>query len=144
MPARTTNVINGTDLLLFIDATHVIGHSTTCSMTLSADMRDVSNKDSAGWKAVLPGQKNWTAQAEGLTVFSDTYNLKYMMDLIVNKTPVSLKLTTPNPTGDYTWAGSAYVTSVNMNGANEANSTFSVSFQGTAALTITDPLLGGG
>jgi predicted secreted protein len=103
-------------------------------------MRDVSNKDSAGWKAVLPGQKNWTMQGEGLTVFADSYNMKYLMDLIINKTVVSLKMTTPNPSGDYIITGTGYPTSVNMSGANEANSTFSVSFQGTGALLITDPL----
>ena len=143
MPSRTTNVINGTDLLLYIDATNVIGHSTTCSLTLNADMRDVSNKDSVGWKAVLPGMKNWTCQAEGLTVFADTYNMKYLMSLIINKTVVAIKFTTLNTTGDYSWTGNAYVTSVNVSASNEANSTFSVSFQGTGALTINDPLGGG-
>jgi len=133
----TAGVINGTDLLVYIDATHPIGYSTTCSLALNADMRDVSNKDSAGWKAVLPGQKNWTVSCEALVVMATgSYNLKYMMDCIVNKTAISLLFKTAN-TGDVIFSGNAYVTSCNISAANEANTTMSISFQGTGALGIT-------
>ena len=138
--ARTTGVINGTSLLVYIDATHPIGYSTNASLALNADMRDISNKDSAGWKAVLPGQKNWTINCEALVIFTESYNLAYIMNLIIAKITVSIKIATSNIAGDYYFSGSAYVTSCNMNAGNEANATFTVNFQGTGALTLTDPL----
>jgi TP901-1 family phage major tail protein len=135
--APTTGVINGTDLLVYIDATHTIGYSTTCSLALNADMRDTSNKDSAGWKAVLPGMKNWTVSCDALVIMTkSTYNLSYMMGLIVNKTLVNLQFATANA-GDVIFAGTAYVTSCNLSAANEANATMSISFQGTGALSVT-------
>ena len=139
--APTSGVINGTDLLVYIDSTHTIGYSTTCSLQLNCDMRDVSNKDSAGWKAVLPGQRNWTVSCEALAVMekttggATTYNLKYLMDCIVNKTAISLKFCTAN-TGDIVFSGSAYVTACSISAPNEANSTMSISFQGTGALGV--------
>jgi predicted secreted protein len=132
----TAGVVNGTDLLVYIDSTHPIGYSTTCSLALNCDMRDVSNKDSAGWKAVLPGMKNWTVSCEALVIMTgSTYNLKYMMDCIVNKTAISLKFATINGS-DVVFSGSSYVTSCNVSAANEANTTLSISFQGTGALTV--------
>jgi len=107
MAARTQNVINGTDLLVYIDSTHTIGYSTSCSLTLNADMRDISNKSSAGWKAVLPGQKNWAVTCEGLTIFTQTYNLAYLTNLIINKTSVNLKFATSNQSGDPYYSGTS-------------------------------------
>lgn len=132
----TAGVINGTDLLVYIDASHPIGYSTTCTIALNADMRDTSNKDSAGWKKVVPGQKNWTISCEALASYASTYNLKYLMDLILNKTAVSIKVSTANPSGDAVFSGTAYVTSCNVTAANEANGTLSVQFQGDGALSL--------
>lgn len=138
--SRTSGVLNGTDLALY-NNTYLIGTSTTCSLSVSADMRDTSNKDSAGWKAVLVGQKSWTVSVEGLVAHSVSYNYAYLFGLWTNKTAVSVVLkSVSNAAGDYYWSGSGYITSLSMNAANEQNITYSLSIQGTGALTQTDPL----
>lgn len=141
MPAaRSTTILNGTDLLLYVDSTHVIASSTTCGITVNRDMRDISNKDSAGWKAVLPGQGNWTASCEALMFANSSYNYAYLMGAIIAKTSFSLKFQTTNAAGDVYYSGSAYLTSVSITAQNEQNGTLTANFQGTGALAITDPL----
>ena len=48
-----TGLVNGTDLLLKIgtDATNevIVAYSTSCSLELSMDEIDQTNKDSGGW-----------------------------------------------------------------------------------------------
>lgn len=138
--AKTVGVINGTMLLVYIDSTHPIALSTTCSLVLNSDMRDISNKDAAGWKKVLPGMKNWTVSCEGLVAYDTSYNYQYLLAAQLAGTAFSLSFKSTNTAGDYYFSGSAYITTVNLTAQNEANATFSVSFQGSGALTLTDPL----
>jgi len=133
--AVTADVINGTDLLLY-DNTHPFAGSTTCSMQVSNDMRDTTNKDSAGWKTVLPGGRSWTISCEGLVSFDQTYNYVYLLNFIINKTRIALKFKTSNASDTY-FSGYAYLTSISMDAGNNANTTFSAQFQGDGALTIT-------
>ena len=139
--SRTSGVINGTDLAVY-NSTNLIGASTTCSLQMSADMRDTSNKDTAGWKKVLPGQKSWTVSTEGLVAHSVSNNFAYLFGLWSAKTALTLNFrSVSNYAGDYYWSGTAYITSLSLNAGNEQNVTFSVSFQGDGVLTQTDPLV---
>ena len=138
--ARTNAVLNGTDLGIYTGTGTpvLIGLATTCSITLNRDMRDVSNKDSAGWKALLTGQKNWQASTEMLYNPSSTNGFIALFNAWFNGT--LLTLTIKNSSQDYYWVGTAYVTSVSLNAPNEGNVTASVTLQGTGAFTMTDPL----
>lgn len=136
MPSRTTGIINGTDFTLY-NSTTKIGNATSCAVQVARDMRDTSNKDSSGWKAVLPGQGNWSVSVEGLISLDGTTNYIYLLNLLINKTAVTAIFKTAN-SADYYLTGSGYVTSVSATSPNEANATFSVNIQGTGALTVVD------
>lgn len=140
--ARSTGVINGTDLGLYVAGSPtLLGASTSCTINLNRDMRDTSNKDSAGWKKVLPGQKSWTVSAEGLFIPNGTNNYYTLYTAWAAGTALTLTWKViSNPTGDMSYAGTAYITSLSKNAPNEGNVTYSVSFQGDGAITPTDPL----
>ena len=138
--ARTNAVLNGTDLGVYTGVSPVlIALATTCTLNVNRDMRDTSNKDSAGWKQVLTGQRSWTVTAECLYNPSSTNGWGATL-YAAWKDGTLLTLTIKNGTQDYYWSGTAYITSMSMNAPNEGNVTYSVSFQGTGALTQTDPL----
>ena len=139
--AKSPGVINGSDFLLYIDASHPIGLSTSGSVALTSDMRDISNKDTVGWAAYLPGIKKWTASCEALTAFDKTYNYFYLMNLQIQKTLISFSLKTSNADNEVI-SGTVYINSIQLNAPNEQNTTFSISFQGTGQLTAVAP--GGG
>lgn len=140
--ARSTGVISGTDLGVYLSST-LIGASTSCSISLSRDMRDTSNKDSAGWKKVLPAMKSWTVSCEGLFIPGGTGNYYSLYTSWAAGTALTISWkVTSNTAGDITYSGTAYITSLAKSGPNEANVTYSVSFQGDGAITPTDPLGG--
>ena len=130
----SAGVINGTDFLFYIDATHPIGLSTNCSLQLTTEMRDTSNKDVPGWDASLPGKKKYTLSCDALAAFDNTYNLDYLLDLQINKTLISWTMKTSN-TANHSYSGTAWITSVQANMPHEGNVTFTISMQGTSSLT---------
>jgi TP901-1 family phage major tail protein len=139
--ARTNAIINGTDLGVY-DGGTLIALSTTCTMTLNRDMRDTSNKDSAGWKTGLPGQKSWTISTEGLYNPSSTKGMITLFNAWTLGTVLTITVKEAGTPGtqDYYWSGTAYVTSLSANAPNEGNVTFSCTLQGTGAWAMTDPL----
>lgn len=134
MPA-TAGILNGTDLCVYSGA-NKIAYSDSCKLSLNMSMRDTSNKDSAGWETCLPGNRGWTIEASGLVALDTLYNLAYLMNLIINKTSVSLKFKTANDS-DYYFEGSGYVTSIGIDAGTEQNVKYSISFKGTGALALT-------
>ena len=48
----TTGVFNGTDLILKVEST-TLGHTTSCTLTLSNDLPDATTKDSSGFSEVI-------------------------------------------------------------------------------------------
>lgn len=136
--AKTAGVINGTDLIISISGTHPIAKSTTCGLQFTTEMRDCTNKDTAGWKAFLPGVKTWQMSAEMLFCFDQTYNGAYLTAAQIAKTLFTLYFKTSNTDNEYFY-GTAYITSCQMNAGTEANVSFTVQFQGTGALTLYTP-----
>lgn len=59
----TVGVFNGTNLLLKFAADGgspaSIGHSTSCSLSLSNDLPEATTKDSSGFQEVISGVKKW-------------------------------------------------------------------------------------
>jgi predicted secreted protein len=98
-------------------------------------MRDTSTKASSGWKAVLPGQRSWQIETQGLVALDSTYNIAYLLALITNKTKVHLYWRTAN-VDDYYYHGYAYLTSVSSDAPNQGNSGYQASFIGDGALTL--------
>jgi TP901-1 family phage major tail protein len=141
--ARTQGVLNGTDLLIYVNSI-VISYATTGKISFTADMRDTTNKDSGGWKSILPGLKSWGVEGSGFVTLGDIepqiedYNLSFLFGLIADKTRVTLKFKTAN-TADYYFQGYAYLTSVSADAPNEANTTYSMSFAGDGELHLYDP-----
>lgn len=60
---------NGTDIILLIDG-QVAGAVTTNDFNLSAEMLDVTNKDTQGWRKVQPAKKSFNCSIEGFVLES--------------------------------------------------------------------------
>jgi len=132
--AQTTGIINGTDLLVYVDGV-AVAHAVSHSLDMGMGIRDSSTKSSAGWKAVKPGQRNWNVSGEHLYAFDATFGATGLMSLWTDRTEVTIKLATSN-SANLRFSGKAYLTSLVLNAPNEENSTFSFAFEGTGALTL--------
>ena len=124
-----------------------IAMATSCQFHIASQMEDSSTKDSTGdWQEQEVVGLSWDASTESpVTLVDNGTNGELPQDLlslIINKTKVTLTFDqtagTNNRTGQNSAikrSGQAYVTDVNITAQNRANSTCSVKFTGTGALS---------
>lgn len=130
----TTGPFNGTNLLLYAAGT-AIAYSKSCSLTANVATIDCTSKTSAGVTDILPGLSDWSVDCEGVVCLDQTTNAEYLDGLRSGKTRVMLKFST-NTSGDGYWHGYAYLTSISISAPMEDVVTFSASFAGDGALTL--------
>jgi predicted secreted protein len=127
-------VINGKNFLVYVNG-EAIAASKSCKLTLSHDVRDTFTKDDSGWKTNAEGAKSWNVSVDGLVAFDASgYTLDDLTNLVINRTQVHVKFMT-GTSGNKYWHGQGYIKSVDIDASNEESTSFSASFEGTAALT---------
>lgn len=131
----TTGIVNGTDLRIYVDG-EVVGHATSCSISLSMETRDILTKDLVGgYTTAKPGRRSWSGSTEGLLAYdAPGQKVSDLVTLFNNGTEIIVRFTT-DETGDTYWEGTALPTSIELGGPVEDNSTYSVSFTGVGNLT---------
>lgn len=140
--AASANPINATNYVLKISTDggttfNALAELQNATLSTSMETRDTTTKDSAGWRELGEGLRQWSMTGSGLVVFAPSGSMLAPDDvftLLGNRTKVTLQFTTAN-TGDYEWEGDAYVTELSLEGGTEDNLTFSVTFEGTGPLT---------
>jgi len=137
-------LINGTDLIVKVgvDAAGevIIAHATNCSLDISMSERDITTKDSAGWKEIAGGLREWSLSSDSLYDATDLGATKTdfvgLFDLVDARTKVFIEFNLLSPvTGDYLYTGEGYITSLSLSGGTEETATYSVSINGTGDLT---------
>lgn len=130
----TTGIMNATLIAVYVGGTK-ISHATEGSISLSMDTRDTTTKDSSGNRELLESTKSWSMSAGAMYADDATQGVNALMTSWENRSTVTVKFSTEVSGDDY-WEGSAHVTSVEVSGGVEDNVTYSVSFEGTGALTF--------
>ena len=119
-------------------------HSQSVTLDVSMDTIDITTKDSSGRQELLTGLTSFSLSSDGLmdfnpTTVADTEFDELFLQAYTNRTKVQFifTLATTN-TGDYTFSGSGVVTALSISGGVEDAPTYSVSIQGSGALTKND------
>ena len=125
-------------------------YSTECTLSLSSDTIETSNKMSGVWAAALPGQISWEVSTSALysTTAANSYNSLY--DSVAHRTPYLLRIgrvQNYNNISDYTnasnyvldasagfYEGYAYITSLELNASNNEVASYSATFTGNGQL----------
>jgi predicted secreted protein len=137
----TTGIFNGTNLVVLV-GTEVVAHSTSCSLSVSADLPDSTTKSSGGWADQIAGLRSWSLTTDGLATVEPTgtsYVVGDIFSALNGRQTVTVKFTTVSGntpvTGDLIWYGSAFVESLDITADMESPVTYSVSFTGQGQLT---------
>lgn len=125
----TTNVFNGTNLLLKIEGT-TLGHTTSCSLSLSNDLPEATTKDSNGFAEHIAGVISGTISFDGLVDYSDTQNAIELADFVLARTQITCVFGT-SVTGDAVYTAEGFLDSVEMSAEMESP----VSYSGSITLT---------
>jgi TP901-1 family phage major tail protein len=133
----TTGVTNGHYMRFFNNGTS-LGYATECSISFSAEMRELAHKDTVGdgggWVEKAPGQKSATGSTSGLYAESDNA-ASALFTAYKDGTALDITFTTEE-TGDKVWAGEAFITSLEINAANNENVTYSCSWEFNGEVTM--------
>lgn len=129
----TTGVFNGTNLLLKVEGT-AIGHTTSCSLSLSLDLPDATTKDSNGYQEVIAGLRSGELSFDGLVAYDDTNNAIEMADYLLARTQLTCVFGTEE-TGDAIYTAEGFLSSVEMSAEMEAAVSYSGSITITGAIT---------
>ena len=138
------NVILGTDLMLF-KANKALAVATSCKLTINANAMETSSKDSGKWTSKKAGKLSWNASSDNLFTIADYTEL---VDAMISRTEVDLQFSTVSnsdanndiPSDGWKantdgYSGKAIITSIDVNAPDGENATYTVSFEGTGALT---------
>lgn len=158
--AGINDILNGSQLIVKV-GTSVVAFATSCSLSFTANTTDVATKEFGKYPGKIIQSVDWEVTTENLcsaTNFTDALTL--LRTQVANNTPVQIAVgkvsdtdwhngagtvtgqSTGNITiGSYTdspatewFTGSAWITSLNANGAVGDNATMSVTFTGCGAL----------
>ena len=126
-------VFNGTNLGVYIGGT-IIAAAQDVSLSLSAEMIDITTKDSAAFRELLPGLRSGSMSCNGLIDFGsankDTIDL---WDAYEGRSLLSLKFDDTGGGAEFTASG--YITSLELSGGTEDTATFSATFELTGTIS---------
>lgn len=134
--------INGTKIGIYLGTTvaaestggALLGAAQSHTLSLQTETADVTTKDSAGWKEIIPTLKSFTIDVDALLTYDETYGYEALHDALINRTLLYFRLST-DVTGDEKWFGACYITSLEQNAPMEDGASYTASFEGTATLT---------
>jgi len=122
--------INGTDVILAKSGT-VFAASTSCSLEVSSDQVDITNKSSNRKKEYMYGFNGYTISCDGLITLDD-YDYFDMLTDQKNGTTITVTFTVDTKV----ITGTCNIESVSVEGPVEGVATYSVSLQGTGDYTL--------
>ena len=129
----STGAMNGTAMVLTIGATQIAKLKTN-SFKVNANAIDTSNKDSAGWKEQIYGQRSGSFDFEGIFAENGNWGMTQAYAAIANKTTLTAKWGS-GVTGDVYYSASCILTSATETAPMEDVVTFSGTLEITGAPT---------
>ena len=148
------DVINGDLVMVFASAStgtttwKSVAHATSHSLSIKMASRDTSNKGSGNYVTRKSGRLDVTGSLSGMYIDNDKFNLEDFQLAIVARSPllmifgketVQLSGTPDTTTSGLTHfysSGQFYITSVDAEFPDQANSTYTVSFEHATGFQI--------
>ena len=128
-------ILNGTVFLLKIGGT-ALPDQTEGSISINMETRDITTKDSAGYRELLEGTRSGTISVSGLIDDDGAGGAGGVLFAeLDSRTAQTLLFGLDDATDDYHYTCSAFCTSLEVSGATEDNVTYSATFEITGAIT---------
>lgn len=133
-----TSVTNGTNLILKVigdgGTLAAVGHTTSCTISLTNDMADATTKDSSGFSESIAGLISGEISFDGLIDYTDSNGGTQLANFLLARTKVDFSYGTEN-TGNTIYTGEGFLTGLEITGEMESAITYSGSIQITGTIT---------
>ena len=139
-------ILNGTELKIYSSGTtNLVAFAQNCTLTVNNTTREITNKESAGYKEVLESLRDWSIDVDGAyawtdasgTALTDGADDLIQTNILANRLQFDVIFGDTASTSDVSYAGKVYITSASMTGGTEDTAVFSLTLEGTGALTQT-------
>ena len=138
-------ILNGTDVKVYDGSGLLVAYAQNGSININHSTREITNKESAGWKESLEGLRDWSVDVDGAYAWTDAAGSvlangfeDVIATYILTRASLTVKFgTSAGATGDVLYSGTAWVTSGSASAGTEDSATYSLSLEGTGALTQT-------
>jgi predicted secreted protein len=138
-----TQGVNDSSVLTNLDYYTPFGASTNCSFETNVEQVEVTSQTSAWFREYKNDVITWSVTCDGFITLSNNYNYGYLLQLVLDKTPITVKFAIDNDNGansdtlgNTVLTGLANLTSLSLSAPVEGASTYSVSLQGTGGYSI--------
>lgn len=138
-----TQGVNDSSVLTNLDYYTPFGASTNCSFETNVEQVEVTSQTSAWFREYKNDVITWSVTCDGFITLSNNYNYAYLLQLVLDKTPITVKFAIDNDNGansdtlgNTVLTGLANLTSLSLSAPVEGASTYSVSLQGTGGYSI--------
>ena len=127
-------IINGTVWLLALGGTD-LPDQTEGSISINMEMRDITTKDSSGYRELLPGLRSGTISVSGLIDDQGTGGAGGTLFTALSAQTEQSIVFGLDSTNDYHYTCFGYCSSLEVSGGTEDNVTYSATFELTRAIT---------
>ena len=127
-------ILNGTVFLLKIGGT-ALPDQTEGSISINMETRDITTKDSSGFRELLEGVKSGSISVSGLVDDDGSGGAGGVLFADLNSRTAQTIMFGLDDTDDYHYSCSAFCTSLEVGGGTEDNVTYSATFEITGAIT---------
>tara|TARA_R110000744_G_scaffold282777_2_gene394392 strand:- start:1572 stop:2003 length:432 start_codon:yes stop_codon:yes gene_type:complete len=137
-------ILNGTELKVYsTGTTNLVAYAQNCTLNINNTTRDITNKESAGWKESLESLRDWSIDVDGAYAWTNAAGVALtdgvddliQTDIIAGRLQVDVIFGDATSTSDISYLGKAYITSVSLTGGTEDTATYSLTLEGTGALS---------
>ena len=138
-------ILNGTEIKVYSSATNnLVAFAQNCTLNVNHSPREITNKESGGWKEILEGLRDYSIDIDGAyawtnaggTALTDGVDDVLKTNLLITRQAVDF-IFGDTSADDVSYAGSGFITSVSITGGTEDTATYSLSIEGTGELTST-------
>jgi len=139
-------ILNGTELKIYSSGTtNLVAFAQNCTLTVNNTTREITNKESAGYKEVLESLRDWSIDVDGAyawtdasgTALTDGADDLIQTNILANRLQFDVIFGDTASTSDISYAGKVYITSASMTGGTEDTATYSLTLEGTGVLAQT-------
>ncbi len=128
-------ILNGTVFLLKVAGT-ALPDQTEGSISISMETRDITTKDSTGYRELLGGLKSGSISVSGLVDEDGAGGAGGTLFTTLDaRTAVALVFGFDDTSDDYNYTCNGLCTSLEVSGSTEDNVTYSATFEITGAIT---------
>jgi predicted secreted protein len=128
-------ILNGTVFLLKVGGT-ALPDQTEGSISINMETRDITTKDSAGYRELLEGVRSGTISVSGLVDDDGAGGAGgTLFTTLDDRASVALVFGFDDTSDDYNYTCNGFCTSMEVSGGTEDNVTYSATFEITGEIT---------